>query len=80
MAFPGSKKTATVGRSASPSAERHTTDTGITYDDLPHADTPGIEDTTFTDKDLSDPGILGPDAASVLMKILYLARCCRFDL
>ena len=80
VAFPTPRSKATVGRSASPSAERPTPDTGITYDDLPHAETPGIEDTAFSEKDLSDPGVLGPDAASVLMKILYSARCCRFDL
>ena len=77
--FPTSRSKTTVGRSASPSAERPTHDTGITYDDLPHADTPGIEDTASSEKDLSDPGVLGPDAASVLMKIMYLARCCRYD-
>eukprot|EP00959_Pyramimonas_sp_CCMP1952_P096466 2016376-Pyramimonas_sp.AAC.1 len=54
--------------------------TGFTYDALPHADTPGIEDTSFTDRDYEDAGALGPDAARVLMKILYLARCFRFDM
>ena len=28
----------------------------------------------FTDKDYDNPRVLGPDAASVLMKIVYLAR------
>ena len=42
--------------------------------------TPGIEDTSLSDNDYKDEGVLGPDAASILMKILYLARCCRFNL
>ena len=42
----------------------------LTYDSLPHADTPGIEDTAFSEQDFKDAGVLGPDAASVLMKIL----------
>eukprot|EP00959_Pyramimonas_sp_CCMP1952_P123934 2591132-Pyramimonas_sp.AAC.1 len=52
----------------------------VTYDDLPAAETPGIEGTSFAESDYSDEGIFGQDAASALMKILYLARCCRFDL
>ena len=42
--------------------------------------TPGIDDTAIPAEDFECPGRLAPSAASVLMKILYLARCCRFDL
>ena len=41
---------------------------------------PGMDDTVFSESDLQNPGTVAPSAASVLMKILYLARCIRFDL
>eukprot|EP00959_Pyramimonas_sp_CCMP1952_P364715 7637649-Pyramimonas_sp.AAC.1 len=45
----------------------------------PHAGTPGIEDPPL-ERGYNAQGALGPDASSVLMKILYLAWRCRFDL
>eukprot|EP00959_Pyramimonas_sp_CCMP1952_P117140 2448485-Pyramimonas_sp.AAC.1 len=47
---------------------------------LRKADTPGLDDANFKKKDFETVGTLGPSAASVLMKILYLARVCRPDL
>eukprot|EP00959_Pyramimonas_sp_CCMP1952_P222951 4661112-Pyramimonas_sp.AAC.1 len=47
--------------------------TGFTYDAPPHAGTLGLEDTSFTDRDYADAGVLGQDDASVLMELLYLA-------
>ena len=79
---PSPRSKATIGRSASPSDTNPTQDysTRIAYEDLPYVDTPCIEDTSFSDDDYKDEGVLGPDAASILMKILYLVSCCRFDL
>ena len=39
-----------------------------------------MEDSAFTQSDFDEVGKLSTVAASVLMKALYLARCCRFDL
>ena len=47
---------------------------------LKKAPTPGLDDSSFQEADFESPGSLAPSAASILMKILYLARCCRFDL
>eukprot|EP00959_Pyramimonas_sp_CCMP1952_P289583 6056753-Pyramimonas_sp.AAC.1 len=48
--------------------------------DSPRADAPGIEDTSFTKRDCAVEGVLVPCAASALMEVLCLTRCCRFDL
>ena len=54
--------------------------TNTTESALKHVPTPGLDDTAFRPDDFTSPGTLAPSAASVLMKILYLARCCRFDI
>ena len=44
------------------------------------ATTPFLDDASFTDEELVAVGALAPFAASVLMKILWGARCGRWDL
>ncbi len=53
---------------------------GKSIQQLRKAETPGMEDSAFTQADFDEVGKLSSVAASVLMKALYLARCCRFDL
>ena len=47
---------------------------------LRHAPTPSLDDSTFTPEDLETKGELSDIAARVLMKVLYAARMCRYDL
>ena len=47
---------------------------------LRKAPTPGIDDANFKQEDFQTAGTLATSAASVLMKILYLARWCRPDI
>ena len=47
---------------------------------LRFAPTPSLDDGAFTEDDLEATGTLGRHAAKILMKILYAARMCRFDL
>ena len=52
----------------------------ISIGGLRKADTPGLDDANFKQEDFEVAGTLASSAASVLMKILYLARCCRPDI
>ena len=53
----------------------------VSIDTLKPSTTPRLDDQNFTEEDWTDTkGTLAPIAASVLMNMLYLARCCRFDL
>ncbi len=47
---------------------------------LKFAPTPSLDDGAFTDSDLVESGKLGSHAAKILMKVLYAARMCRYDL
>jgi hypothetical protein len=47
---------------------------------LKFAPTPSLDDGAFTDADLVESGRLGSHAAKILMKVLYAARMCRYDL
>ena len=47
---------------------------------LKFAPTPSLDDGAFTDSDLAECGTLGCHAAKILMKVLYAARMCRYDL
>jgi len=42
--------------------------------------TPSLDDNALKDEDLETTGKLGPHAAKILMKVLYAARMCRYDL
>ena len=52
----------------------------IKKETLRPAKTPSLDEHNFSDEDFVAKGLLAPVAASVLMKILYTARCERFDL
>ena len=52
----------------------------VKRDSLRPVKTPSLDEHNFTDEDLQEKGLLAPVAASVLMKVLYTARCERFDL
>ena len=52
----------------------------IKKESLRPAKTPSLDEHNFPDDDFVDKGKLAPVAASVLMKIVYTARCQRFDL
>ena len=47
---------------------------------LRFAPTPSLDDNALQDEDLKVAGKLGSHAAKILMKILYAARMCRYDL
>ena len=47
---------------------------------LKFAPTPSLDEGVFTDDDLTEKGTLGSHAAKILMKVLYAARMCRYDL
>ena len=51
----------------------------ISLSSLRKAPTAGLDDCNFKPEDFEVAGTLASSAASVLMKILYLARNCRFD-
>jgi hypothetical protein len=46
---------------------------------LKHASTPFLTEAELPDREWTAPGVLGDNAASVLMKILYGARAARWD-
>ena len=52
----------------------------ISKDALKPPKTPSLDDQNFTSEDWTEKGTLAPIAASVLMKVVCIARCCRFDL
>ena len=60
--------------------ERYTEVTGINYDTIPFADTPGMEDSMFSDSDMQTVGQLSSNSAKVVMKFLWLARISRYDI
>ena len=60
--------------------ERYLELAGIQEATLKQALTPCLDEHAFSDEDLESKGTLAPVAASIIMKILYMARCCRFDL
>ena len=60
--------------------ERYLPAAGTNSSTLRQVATPGIDDSAFSTEYFEIPGRLAPLAASVLMKIIYLARCRRFDL
>ena len=60
--------------------ERYTELAGKFGANLHKVSTPFVEDTATSPDDTEISGILKPIASKVLMKILYAARMCRYDL
>ena len=48
--------------------------------DIKERDTPSLSDDDLTHSDLIEKGVLGTSAATILNKILWVARVCRFDI
>ena len=60
--------------------DRYLEASGSSESSLKTVQTPGLADSSIPSEDYENPGRLAPAAASVLMKILCVARSCRFDL
>ena len=60
--------------------ERYLELAGVREESLKQAATPSMDEHAFSEDDLNTKGALAPVAASIIMKILYMARCCRYDL